>query len=588
VRPDLIDHAAHAFGLSLLERKVLGHVFEAVLLRRPAVRVADLLDGAAQPADVALLYEALQGEARLRAFALVEVTGEGAWLQRVVAINEELWPRFLGIESRERIVVAPAQGALDRLALSSRTRQLAEAATQWLREDGSPPTLVIYGSSGSGRSAVAHALTSVFDRPMLSLDGQRLTPERVAASRREIVWHGAIPIIENAELADAQALRAITHGVEGPVVLTCAASIVEIAMTARRRIHVLAIDPPSSEQRAAIWRLALENDQVDSDLLGSRFRFTPSRIVETARVLRANHDSVTTESAIALCRAIPELRVGGLAKRVSIANAWDDLVVNAAAKAELELAITYARRRASLFGPTSVGSRSRPPAGLACLFYGPPGCGKTMAAQVLAAELGRDLYRVDLSQVVDKYVGETEKRLDLLFREAAAADVVLFFDEADALFAQRTDITDAHDRYANLETGFLLQRLEEHPGVVLLATNLLRNLDPAFQRRLSFMIEFPAPGRPERRAIWDRLLPQQRSEEIDLDTLSRVTSLSGGDIRNIVFAAILLADRANEQLGMSHLAIAIWREVKRAGRLLGPNELGKWHAVVAEYARSTQ
>jgi SpoVK/Ycf46/Vps4 family AAA+-type ATPase len=205
-----------------------------------------------------------------------------------------------------------------------------------------------------------------------------------------------------------------------------------------------------------------------------------------------------------------------------------------------------------------------------------------MAAQVLARRIGHDLYRVDLSRVVSKYIGETEKNLDALFEEAAAANAILFFDEADALFSRRTEVRDAHDRYANVETGFLLQRMESHPGISILATNLRKNLDDAFLRRLHVVAEFPLPAQEERAAIWRRLLPTEvlSAPSTDVDLLARSFAVSGGDIRNAVMAALLLSARENSQLTMRYLVIGLWRELQKSGRLIDPSHFGPWKSVV--------
>jgi phenylpyruvate tautomerase PptA (4-oxalocrotonate tautomerase family) len=216
------------------------------------------------------------------------------------------------------------------------------------------------------------------------------------------------------------------------------------------------------------------------------------------------------------------------------------------------------------------GFRRRAPIspGVPVLFAGPTGTGKTMAAQILARELGQHLYRVDLSRVVSKYIGETEKNLQRVFEAAERDAAILLFDEADALFGKRSDVKDSHDRYASFEVGCLLQRIEAHDGITILAANRRENLDDAFLRRLRFIVEFPAPTESERRRIWAAVFPPSaaRSADVDFDVLARDYELSGGEIANAALAAAFIAAAQGAPIGMRHVKTAIHDEIARAGR----------------------
>jgi SpoVK/Ycf46/Vps4 family AAA+-type ATPase len=204
------------------------------------------------------------------------------------------------------------------------------------------------------------------------------------------------------------------------------------------------------------------------------------------------------------------------------------------------------------------------------LFSGQPGTGKTMAAQVLARELALDLYRVDLSRVVNKYIGETEKNLARLFDEAQAAGAILFFDEADALFGKRSEVKDAHDRYANLEVGYLLQRMEEYEGVTILASNRARDMDEAFTRRFHFLIDFPMPDEPHRLKIWTGMFPPEaaRDAEIDLRGLARSFEISGGEIKNAALSAAFIAAGKQVPISTEHVKRAVEREFQKGGKVV--------------------
>jgi len=197
-----------------------------------------------------------------------------------------------------------------------------------------------------------------------------------------------------------------------------------------------------------------------------------------------------------------------------------------------------------------------------------------MAAQILAAEAGVDLFHVDLAQVVSKYIGETEKNLAALFDQLETRRVVLFFDEADALFGRRTATRDAHDRYANIETSYLLQRIDQYAGVVILATNLLGNIDGAFLRRLQVMAEFALPSARERARLWRRMLPANVTQAIDVELLAHTFAMSGADIRNAIATGSLLASDAEQPLGLEQLVPAACRELRKQGRLIVPGEFG--------------
>ena len=226
-----------------------------------------------------------------------------------------------------------------------------------------------------------------------------------------------------------------------------------------------------------------------------------------------------------------------------------------------------------VFGAWGFGRRHADARGLAALFTGPSGTGKTMAAAIVARELGLDLYRIDLSQIVSKYIGETEKHLAHVFAEAEASDVALFFDEADALFGKRSAVQDAHDRYANIEVAYLLQQVETYPGVVILASNLRKNLDEAFLRRLQVCVEFALPSAAERAAIWRRVWPAEApmSPELDLDDLAERLELSGGHIRNIALGAAFAAAEAGEEIHRGHVMAAARAEYLRISKLFAPS-----------------
>lgn len=349
-----------------------------------------------------------------------------------------------------------------------------------------------------------------------------------------------------------------------------------------------AVDAPpfTAAEAAAVWQAAGVAPGTAA-ALAPRFRLT------LAELLAARLEAATLEALAGGDDAIPPAppgaarfaqavlaaggrRMGPFVTPVVSDVTLEDLVVPPGIHAQLADAIAWRRTDARVWGEMGLPRDAGEAPGLSLLFSGPPGGGKTFAARCLANALGLNLYRVDLSQVISKYIGETEKRLARIFDEAEAGHGVLFFDEADAVFGKRSEVKDAHDRYANIEVGFLLQRLECFAGVVVLATNLRSNLDPAFTRRMQFIIDFPMPQQAERERLWQRNLPAPDWRESDLDVamLAERFRLAGGNIRNAAVAAAHLAAAESAKLGQRHIARALVRELEKSGLPRGAGDLG--------------
>jgi hypothetical protein len=277
----------------------------------------------------------------------------------------------------------------------------------------------------------------------------------------------------------------------------------------------------------------------------------------------------------------PRPRLPGMAAPVESVFTWDDLVLPAATLRRLHELASAIGQRDTVFDAWSFarlnGSRS-----VRALFSGVSGTGKTMSASVIAHELGLPLFRVDLSSVVSKYVGETERNLEAVFRASEHGNAVVMFDEADALFGKRSEVSDAQDRYANIEVAYLLQRMETYDGVLFLTTNLATNMDEAFSRRIHFEIDFPMPDQPARQRLWLRALPPEApvDDDVDLDRLARMVPLSGGEIRNAALTAAFLAAHDQCPIGMAHLVRAVARQRGRQGKLPTVAEFGDYLSLV--------
>jgi hypothetical protein len=339
--------------------------------------------------------------------------------------------------------------------------------------------------------------------------------------------------------------------------------------------------------RAALWTAAYGSvPDLDVDLLLAPYLLSPDQVTRAARSAAqqstVDGGALTADHVRRGARAQNAAGLDRLARRIEPSVGWPDLVLPPDALAQLRELAARARHRDRVLGEWNMrpgGGRGR---GVAALFAGDSGTGKTMSAEVVAADLGLDLYTVDLASVVDKYVGETEKNLERIFTEAAGVNGVLLFDEADAIFGKRSEVRDAHDRYANIESAYLLQRMESFDGLAILATNLRANLDDAFTRRLDLVIDFPMPDPDHRRALWDRCLPPTlpRTDDLDLDFCAHAFDLAGGNIRSIAVTAAYFAAESGRPLAMPGLIRAIQREYQKLGRLTLDSEFGPYHPLL--------
>jgi hypothetical protein len=343
----------------------------------------------------------------------------------------------------------------------------------------------------------------------------------------------------------------------------------------------LALELPDFDQRRSAWRTAAAGLRDDhARALAARFRSTPTEIASAARLAsaRAAADGAAPglEDMLWACRERARVELSALARVVRPRATWADLVAPDDVRAQLTELCGQVRARATVLYEWGFDRGDARGTGATALFLGPSGAGKTLAAEVIAHTLDTDLITVDLSAVVSKYIGETEKNLQRLISAADRSGAVLFFDEADALFGKRTEIRDAHDRYANLELSFLLQRLEDYEGVAILATNLAQNIDDAFVRRIAMTIEFPFPDDAARAAIWRRHIPDATpcDADVDFDRLGAALRITGGDIRKIAWNAAFLAADEGDRLTLQHIARAARREYARRGKAFPAEEMG--------------
>ena len=357
------------------------------------------------------------------------------------------------------------------------------------------------------------------------------------------------------------------------------------------RMARVTLHAPSGVERMRAWQNALgdaapQEVVAELPLLAAKFRLMTEDIIAVA--LDAGDRSALSDRPLeaadlyAACRSRSARKLGDLAKKIEPHYTWNDLVLPSDALQQLQEICSHVKLRDRVFEEWGFDQKLSLGKGLHALFAGPSGTGKTMAAEIIAHDLGLDLYKIDLAGIVSKYIGETEKNLARIFAEAEATSAILFFDEADALFGKRSEVSDAHDRYANVETSFLLQRMEEYEGITILATNLRRNMDDAFLRRLAFAVQFPFPEEAERLRIWRGVFPSAtpQSRDVDLDFMARQFKLSGGNIKNVALAAAFLAASDGVDVSMVHIVRATRRELQKMGRSHVNAEFGAYSTML--------
>ena len=497
--------------------------------------------------------------------------------------------------------------SLDALSLPEAFRGRLKRLVEHARTPGAGLIIHLQGPYGMGKQATAAACGRALGQPLMVVDGTRLAalePEEFATlarlAEREarlqgalLHWEGFDALLAEDRTAYLAALLRLLEECPGPAFLAGEAGWEPVdALRAAAFVRV-ELPRPGYQQRLELWQGALAGDArepvaagppLDLSALAGMFRLTAGQIHDvavTARNLAFARDPaaprITQADLLAACRLQSNRKLAVLAQKITPRYGWDDLVLPEDRMDQLREIHDQVRYRALVYGAWGFDRKLALGKGLDILFAGPPGTGKTMAADVLAGTLGLDLYRIDLSGVVSKYIGETEKNLARIFAEAATSNAILFFDEADALFGKRTQVHDAHDRYANVEISYLLQKMEEHEGVVILATNLRKNMDDAFVRRLHASVEFPMPGVADRRRIWERIWPAEtpRDPTLDLDFLAREVAVAGGNIRNIALAGAFLAAADGGVVTMAYLLRATQREYQKMGKVLTAGDLGR-------------
>lgn len=463
-------------------------------------------------------------------------------------------------------------------ASSLRPPVLALLGTDRARIDA----IVLQLAAGSGLATFTIALPPAAE--VLGIDvAWTLATREAALTHAAVVMEG----LEGLRPEDrAVVLRRLQVSVAPLVILVSAGGFTWPGLT-------IEIPPLGHEARSAAWNGLIGGKggwvQPVLDALSTKFQLSTIEIEDAVRMAEGNALSrspaapaLNADDLYAAARAQSTPILSGLARKVVPHYQWSDIVLASDPLEQLREMCLMVEHRHLVYETWGFERKLAMGKGLMALFAGQSGTGKTMAADVIAGQLGLDLYKIDLSGVVSKYIGETEKNLGSIFSEAESSNAILFFDEADALFGKRSEVKDAHDRYANIETAYLLQKMEEYSGPVILSTNLKMNLDEAFLRRMHFVVDFPMPDDDDRRRIWQSTLPDELplGGDIDFDFLARQFKISGGNIRNIVLAAAFLAAADGGPLGMAHMIRATRREFQKLGRMVTETDFGSHLAML--------
>ncbi|MGW0809027.1 ATP-binding protein [Nonomuraea sp. NPDC002799] len=595
-----LDALATRFGLTRMEQdalllvaapelntgyeRIYAYIVDNLNRRAPCVEL--LVTVCAQtPAACLALRRAVGPTGRLRRLGLLRGCGESSSEQaQDLTLGSGVfdflmgWGGDAGLLGHDPGEVAnPEPGVVSPYLSMERLPKLGRALAA-----GDIDLVGLWGCRPDGQIDVAQALAKAAGRRLRRTTADLEADLRMAAALEAVLW---LPTDDLPARPDALLLRS---GV--PICLTGTTPWRPAALLATRTYAELTIPAPGFPERRAMWSAAfpvLDGDVLED--LAARYRMTGGELRAVAAVADAGarlsgngHPAPLAEHVEPAIATVTRGRTSNAVQSIVPRRDLDDLVLPEPQLNQIaEIASAF---RAWPRIAESWGFAGRSTGGIKALFTGEPGTGKTMSAEVITGVLGLELLRVDLAQVVSKWVGETEKNMETVFEQAENSHAVLLFDEADALFGKRGEVKQGTDRYANLEVGYLLQRLEASDGLIILTSNLKENIDPAFSRRFHFVVHFPRPDVAERRALWQRAFPPQAplADDVDLEALCRLDMTGAGITAAARAAALAAADTNSGAIGMRHVVKGVSRQFQREARLFRPSELGPYAGLLAD------
>ena len=481
---------------------------------------------------------------------------------------------------------------------------VSERITQYLRESGNSPKrlLLLHGPPGCGKKLQVRLAASAAGQAALYVDLAEFRGKKDNLRKEWIQTAAVRAALDHACLCWChwESLQGKDGWQEETIheILSISflfSSQVFLTTTTEYRPHTLpagctagyfSLQLPDMRQRIQLWETFLADiphEGISVQTLAARFDHTPGNMKKALarayeKAVSKGRATVSAGYIYQACHQMVSHSLGDRASRVNAAFSWEDLVLEENAVKLLRQACSQVSCRYLVYEEWGFQRKMPYGRGVSMLFAGPPGTGKTMAAQVLARELNLEIYKVDLSGVLSKYIGETQKNLRDIFDEVRKSRSILFFDEADVLFGRRVSVTDARDISANAQTAYLLQKMEEYDGITILATNLMQNFDDAYKRRIRYIIQFTFPDKTQRELLWRQVFPARMPLDTDLDTafLAAGFELSGASIKNIALNAAFLAASMNEITGMKHIITALRQEYLKSGKILGKEELQEY------------
>jgi ATPase family associated with various cellular activities (AAA) len=540
----------------------------------------------------------LTAESPLIRYGILHLTGEAitSFLAYAIKLDEQISRFLLGIPGLDERLhpccyLLPGRNTPANLPVTANTQDRLDRLIPGLLSTAVPVHLYLQGASGIGKARVAESIAARWGKSVLNVDLTLLLEQpdalptllnlmhREACCQNALLYlHGWEAILKR-EYSSTRQLY-LTFVAKFPATLILAGQQpLPAEIAGQLPVVTLALTLPEAAERRVYWQASLTQAGIDLEsetvqTLGNHFRLTPEQIDQA--IAMATHQSrwVTPKNQIEpelffrAARQQSSQALTQLAQKVSVKSTWADIVLPPETRTQLQEVCTWAKYQATVLEQWGFDRKLSRGKGITALFSGPPGTGKTMAAEVLAHDLQLDLYKIDLSQIISKYIGETEKNLDRIFSAAHNANAILFFDEADALFGKRSEVKDAHDRHANIEVAYLLQKMEEYEGVAVLATNLRQNMDDAFVRRIQAIIEFPFPDEESRQHLWQVSFPTAAPlhQDVDFGFLAREIKLPGGNIKNISLAACFYAASQGRAISQADLIKAAAREHQKLGR----------------------
>lgn len=545
-------------------------------------------------------WSAFAPDAPLRYWRLIEVSTNGLLTKSRLRIDERVLHYLTGISSMDERLAGIVKPLLSEGDLVSSHSKLADNLIRaWSQRQAKSalPAVLLYGDDDTGKQAIATSICAELEMNIETISAHDLPAvshelyDLIRLWERESALNGTALFFDCSEIdtTDTGRLNIITRFCEqtrGALVISSRKRNINL----KRSTIAFEVKKPTTGEQQALWKsvLGAEADKLNGKLgmIASQFDLSAQTIrhasSEVLCYLKTN-SSENNDSSDGIgkmlwdeCRESTRPRLDDLAQRIEPVATFDDIILPELQKQTLKELAIHVRQRAKVYGEWGFAAKETRGLGISALFTGVSGTGKTMAAEVLANELSLDLYRIDLSQVVNKYIGETEKNLKKIFDAAEEGGAILLFDEADALFGKRSEVKDSHDRYANVEVSYLLQRMEIYRGLAILTTNMKNALDNAFLRRIRFVVQFPFPDITHRAEIWRRIFPSDTpTEYLDVEKLARL-NVAGGNIRNIALNAAFLAAEESGPVRMMHLSCAARSEYLKLDKPLAGNETKGW------------